>query len=352
MEEVDGTAPGTRSDAGWDLLAEQLQAVRMEVGEPSYAEIARRISENRLSRGASPHAARVARTTVYDAFRAGRARVNLGLVREIALALGADDARVDEWVARSRARSRPGAPQPQPLPAPPSATSEIAPEAALPQAPPAGQPAARRGARAVLALMAVCVALNVTGRVLVEFLNLPVHLDMVGTAVAAIALGPWLGAAVGAATNLLAAASSGLSSLPFGLVNVAGALLWGYGVRRWGLGRTLPRFLALNLGVALACSLLAAPILLLAFDGSTGHGQDVSTRTLLALIDSQPVAVGLSNLLSSLGDKTISGFLALVAVSALPLALRPAWQLPFVTADATPPAGPAGRLPRPRRDGD
>lgn len=46
--------------------------------------------DRRAAAGESPHAARVARSTVYDCFRTGRVRVNLALVREIATALGAE----------------------------------------------------------------------------------------------------------------------------------------------------------------------------------------------------------------------------------------------------------------------
>ena len=123
---------------------------------------------------------------------------------------------------------------------------------------------------------------------------------MTGTAIAAMALGPCWGALVGGVTNLLGVASSGPASLPFGLVNVAGALVWGYGVRRFGLGRTLPRFFSLNLLVALVCSAVAVPILLLLFSGSTGHGQDGIGATILEL----------------------SGFVALVAIASHPLSLR------------------------------
>ena len=72
------------------------------VGDPSYAEIVRRISDQRVAQGIPTHGARVARTTVYDTFRTERSRVNLAFVREIAHALGGEDAQVDEWIARCR----------------------------------------------------------------------------------------------------------------------------------------------------------------------------------------------------------------------------------------------------------
>ena len=315
-----GRPDGTRPGIDWDPLIEQLQSLRRSAGEPSYAEIARRIGERRVADGASPHAARIARTTVYDAFRTGRTRVNLDLVREIVEVLGADDGRVDDWVARCVDPA--DAPVADPVADPP-------------------EPAPARRSQVALLLIA-CVAVNLVGRALVDFLDLPIYLDMVGTAVAAIALGPWRGAAVGTATNLIGVLSSGPASIPFALVNVVGALMWGYGVRH-GLGRTLQRFLLLNVLVALACTLVAVPILLLFYDGTTGHGQDTITGTFLDLTHTLLIATGLSNVVVSLADKVISGFVALVIVSALPAALRRA-ALPVLAAPSAPGGDVAGRL--------
>lgn len=71
--------------------------------------------------------------------------------------------------------------------------------------------------RQALGLVLACLAVNILGREFVDFFNLPVHLDMVGTAIAAIALGPWRGAGVGAATNVLGMVGSGWTSLPLAL---------------------------------------------------------------------------------------------------------------------------------------
>lgn len=328
--EVQDTPPESRENPRWDPLALELQALRASAGDPSFAEIARRISERRLGRGATPHAARVARTTVYDAFRTGRARVNLGLVRDITAVLGGRDVDVDTWIARCR-----DMPDERSVVAPVVAPVAPAGTPTVEHTPPA--PVASPSLRETLVLMAACLGINLLGRMFVDFLDLPVHLDMVGTAIAAIALGPWRGASVGATTNLLGALTSGAASIPFALVNIAGALLWGYGVRRLGLGRTLLRFFALNVGVGVVCSLIAVPILVLFFGGSTGGGQDPITATIAALTDQLTIAVGLSNLLVSQADKIVSGFLALVVISALPLALRVGSCL--VLAE---PPGPAG----------
>ena len=126
------------------------------------------------------------------------------------------------------------------------------------------------------------------------------------------------------------------AAIDISIGNVAGALVWGYGVRRLGLGRTLPRFLGLNLLVAAVCTLLAVPVLVLLLGGSTGHEQDTLAATVTALTSAAAVGTWAANLLVSVGDKLISGFVALVAVSALPAGLR-RLDLPLLA--------PAGRGP-------
>lgn len=264
--------------ARWDELLTELQDARRRAGEPSYADIARRVGELRVAAGVPEAAARIAKSTVHDAFRLGRSRINLGLTREILAALGEDPALVDRHLA-------PPAPMVEPPDEPAPTTT-----------------------RDVILLLVACVALNLLGREFVDVLALPVHLDMVGTAVAAVAVGPWRGAAVGLATNLLGAAGSGWVSVPFALVNVVGALAWGYGVHRWRLGRTLPRFFGLTVLVGLLCSVVAAPLVLWLDEVSARVGRDGGTV--------------LSTLLTSQADKLMSGFAALAVVSVLPVAYR------------------------------
>lgn len=299
----------TPGSINWDPVALELQALRESAGDLSYGDIAARVSQQRESSGLTAFESRLARTTVYDCFRSGRSRLDLSLVREIAQALGAGDGQVDAWIARCR-------------------NPDIASAPAHVEKP---TPSGPRPEHVVLVLVA-CVALNLVGRLAVDLLHLPMYLDMVGTAIAALALGPWLGALVGGTTNLLGVLTSGWVSAPFALVNIAGALVWGYGVRRWGLGRDLPRFFLLNVLVAVVCTLVSVPLLMVLFEGSVGAGQDTITQTFFDLGHVLVVAVGFSNMLTSLVDKLISGFLALVVISALPAAMRVATRLTLVSS--------------------
>jgi energy-coupling factor transport system substrate-specific component len=286
----------------WDHVAVQLQAWRRTAGDPSYADIASRITAARIARGTEPAAARVGRTTVYDAFRLGRARINHALVREIASALGAAEDEVDALLTGPAPVAEvPPAPAPDPVPASPA---------------PTGAHVVRRGRRWALAVALGCVALNLLGRVTVDFLGVPVYLDMVGTALAAIVLGPWHAAGVGVVTNLAGVPLSGWDSAAFTPVNVLGGLIWGYGVHRFGMGRTMARFFVLSAAAGVACSLMAAPTLYL-LGGSIGHGQDDLTASMLALTHQFGLALGLGNLLTSLADKLLSGFVGMVGASVL-----------------------------------
>ncbi|MBX3194400.1 MAG: ECF transporter S component [Microbacteriaceae bacterium] len=194
-------------------------------------------------------------------------------------------------------------------------------------APAAATPKKSKTARAklpttlIVTLVPVCVALNIVGGYIASALRLPVYLDMIGTAISAIVLGPWWGALVGVLTNTGSALISGPVSLPFAIVNVVGALLWGYGVRSWGLGRTIPKFFLLNVIVAVACTIVAAPIIVLVFGGATGNGADALTGTFLAVGQNLVGSVFSSNILTSLADKIIGGFVALAIIEALPKSL-------------------------------
>lgn len=301
-----------------DEVVDGLRAMRLAAGQPSYAELALRIARLRAERGMSEGQARVARTTVYDAFRAGRRRLDLDLVLDIVRALGGTQDEVIDWRERCLAAQRrvlePEEPatDPDPTPAAPVAAPDPTPEPGPEPVPPV-----IRTARFIVLVLLACVGLNLLGRVIVDALHVSIYLDMSGTAVASVLLGPWWGALVGVLTNGIGVLTSGFASLPFALVNVAGALVWGYGYHRFGMGRTLLRFFALSVIAGVVCTLVATPILLLMFGGFTAHVSSEVAQAVLGVVPSLPVAVFTSNLLLSVIDKVISGSVALVARESL-----------------------------------
>jgi energy-coupling factor transport system substrate-specific component len=290
-------------------FSRDLQKLRLDAGGVSFGEIARRIVERRTAEGASPAASRVARSTVFDVFQPGRRRMNATLVGEIVRALGLSDAEAAHWqrrcVAAQSAEPRDGGATPRPVPS-------AAGEAALP----------RTLRRIVVTVLLIgCVGVNLFGTTLVLRAQVPLFLDMIGTAAAAFALGPWYAAAVGAVTNLFGMVSSSPETIVFALVNVAGALVWGYGARRFA--RDIPRFVMLNIAVAVACTVVAVP-LNVALYGEQSSNPSGTFVSLLAESGLLPAVLWV-NLAASVLDKLIAGFVGLgIARLLAPLALTSA----------------------------
>jgi energy-coupling factor transport system substrate-specific component len=264
--------------------------------------------------GLTEAAARIGRSTVYDAFRTGRSRLNASLVGEIVCALGLSDEQAAAWRERcANARKASPAPAAEHAPAFDSAPTDVG--SYLQKRPP------RLSAPVILLL---AIAVNLLGSLLRQVGHLPIHGDMIGTALVSIVLGPWAGALAGVVTQTALVPFYGTGVLPFAFVQVVGALIWGYGARAFGLTRSMPRMAVLNLVTGFCCTLVAVPILLGIFDGQALHasiGQMVETfRT-----DGYAAAGALftSNLIVSLIDKMLSGFVALAIAHSAALISRP-----------------------------
>lgn len=325
-----------------DRIRTDLLALK-EAHAVSYAEIRRRIGEQRIACGVSAAAAYPARSTVYDAFRAGRARIDAGLLREIAIALGADDGEAAGWVERLQRLRRVDEPAARRRSAPPRPSIDIPP---LPDVDQFSEAPAAPGRWSSTLLVLGCIALNLLGIVVVQALHLPIYLDMAGTATAAIILGPWHGACVALAGNLLGFTVGAPGAAPFALVNLAGALVWGYGVRRFRMGNDIGWFFTLNLLAATACSLVGAPLNVILFGGFSGHGSDTVTESIVTLGLPLLAAAFSANILTSVIDKLLTGFIALMAFVWLHGAARfPTAHMPIVERLSAAP-GPSAESAR------
>ena len=191
---------------------------------------------------------------------------------------------------------------------------------------------ARAPARIPLAYVAVLVpvmaALNIVAGTIVATLKLPVFLDMTGTMVASVALGPWWGALTAVITNTTGSLTMGPTEIPFALCNVIGALVWGYGIRNLAMGRTFARLIVVGIVVGILTQLMAAPIVTFLFGGATGHSSDVLVATFAAAGQSLFVSSFLGGIASSVADKIISTFVGLAILRALPPGLSAGVELP------------------------
>ena len=298
-----GVTPSDESSDSFDRIALDLQNLRHTAGPVSYAELVRRIAELRLRRGVRTAAATPARSTVYNSFKTGRARLDPELLRDIVLALGATPEEADGWVHRCREARR----------ATESAAMRGRQDASKPLPAPAlhAPPASKLPGSVQLFIIASSVVLNLLGLYVTGVFKLSVYLDMVGTAIAAMLLGPWHGIAVAIASNSLGFLTGDNATIPFTPVNIVGALVWGYGIRKFRMGADLSRFVSLNLLTAAACSLVAAPIVAVVFHGGDGHISEQAVLSLEAMQVSFLASVFSVNIVTSITDKLLTGFIAL-----------------------------------------
>ena len=100
---VAAAVPWSTAPGGLDSIAHDLRAMRSAAGDPSFAEVARRIAAARAARGVPAHERRMPRSTLYDCFQDGRRRIDSDAVVEIALALGLPARLRADWSARIHA---------------------------------------------------------------------------------------------------------------------------------------------------------------------------------------------------------------------------------------------------------
>jgi len=165
-----------------------------------------------------------------------------------------------------------------------------------------------------------CVALNV---ILSEFRfyfmggMIPLFLDMVATALAAFLLGPWYAVVVGVLSFTTASALHNELFEPrfaFILVQIVGALIWGYGyqwVRQSKLHKGA-RFCYLTILVGVVCSLVAFTIIEIALEGYLATSSGMLFARFLESSGDRNLAIRFQvNLMMSLIDKTIASAAAL-----------------------------------------
>lgn len=169
----------------------------------------------------------------------------------------------------------------------------------------------------VAPLLGASVLINIAGNSLNSAINLPLFLDSVGTILAAVILGPWLGAAIGFLTNLLIGVFENPITIPFGIVNLAIGLIAGFISRKRGfVDPATPILTALVL--ALASPIVATPIAVYLFGGITGGNIDAYFAILMESGYQIFSSAFLVRIPANLADKLISCLLVFAAIRFLP----------------------------------
>ncbi len=173
-----------------------------------------------------------------------------------------------------------------------------------------------------LALIPLCVALNVVLGGLVHVLKIPIYYDAVGTILAAIMLGFVGGSLVGILSFALMSVLVSPVYIYFcgtqiaiaGFTYIVATYLAGF--------RTMLRSIASGIGLGIVAGIVSAPVIVYVFGGATGSGRDLLTAIIAASGQQIMKAVALSGLTSEPIDKTVQVLTAVVLIRGIPISLR------------------------------
>ncbi|WP_461812305.1 CD3073 family putative ECF transporter S component [Faecalimonas sp.] len=168
----------------------------------------------------------------------------------------------------------------------------------------------------------LAVALNIVLGIVTAALKFPFYLDVMGTIFIAILFGPWYGAAVGGATNLLTSVFSGsLSGIPFMLVSIAIGIIVGFAFRK--INFTFLNTILVGILIGIVAPLIGTPIGIAIYGGLTGTVSDIAVMFLKQSGTSIFTASFLPKLFNNLLDKIGSMILVYLLISALPKNFKP-----------------------------
>lgn len=167
-----------------------------------------------------------------------------------------------------------------------------------------------------LLLIPVAVAINYVGGQIAVLLKLPFYLDVIGTIMAAMLGGPWIGGLAGLITNLILGITNP-TFIPFAIVNVAVGVVTGFCARK-DYFRDIPKTILSILFMSLASLITAVPIVVLMFGGVTGGGTSLITGVLMASGRDIWTAVTSTELLFTVLDRIISLLITFGIIKVIP----------------------------------
>ena len=170
-------------------------------------------------------------------------------------------------------------------------------------------------------VVAGCIVLNIVLGRMVSALGLTIFLDTIGTILAALLLGPWMGMITGLCSNLIWGLISGPVAAAFAPVSMAIGLAAGL-LGRCGLFRSLPLAIVSGVLVTVVVTLVATPIRTYLFGGVTGSGADFLVAYLNAVGQNLLQSVAWAVVGTNLIDKVLSCAIAWGIMKGLPRRIR------------------------------
>jgi len=121
-----------------------------------------------------------------------------------------------------------------------------------------------------IVLIPVAVGINYVGKLIAAALKLPLWLDSIGTVLAAMLAGPWIGAISGAANNVIFGLTADPISFWYLITSIAIGFVVGY-LAFTGWISTFGRAIGLGVVVGVVASVVSTPINVILWEGQTGN---------------------------------------------------------------------------------
>lgn len=169
-----------------------------------------------------------------------------------------------------------------------------------------------------IVLIPVAVGINYVGKWIAAALKLPLWLDSIGTVVAAMLAGPWVGAISGAANNIIFGITADPISFWYLITSIAIGFVVGY-MAFTGWISTFGRAIGLGIVVGIVAAVVSTPINVMLWEGQTGNVWGDALYTAL-VGNGWPVwmASFLDSLVVDIPDKLATVIVSYLIVRALP----------------------------------
>ncbi len=171
---------------------------------------------------------------------------------------------------------------------------------------------------AVIVLIPVAIGINYVGKLFASLLRLPLWLDSIGTMLAGMLAGPFVGAISGAANNIIYGVTADPISFVYALTSVAIGLTVGFLMMK-KLIRTLPLAIFSGFIVAVVSAVVSTPLNVIFWEGQTGN---IWGDALFAFLMSKNTSIWIASFLDEfvvdIPDKVISMVLAYYIFKAFP----------------------------------
>ncbi|MDR1272886.1 MAG: ECF transporter S component [Clostridiales Family XIII bacterium] len=178
-------------------------------------------------------------------------------------------------------------------------------------------PFSPRFTTASLALIPAAIGINFVGKLVVSLLKLPLWMDSIGTILASMLAGPWIGAIAGAVNNVIYGFQDPIS-IPYALTSVAMGVTVGV-MAHYGWTKSFWRVIVLALVMCVISTIVSVPINIIFWEGMTGNvWGDAAYGIILAKTHSVLLASTIDSLIIGIPDSIASVIIAWGLFKALP----------------------------------